>query len=107
LREIAGPAPQELLNLVDILALSVRAGKLEIYHIDWLEDRLEILFSHKFQMPAAFPADLINHYGADNLEFVKSKNGDGVRLISTGDKTPLAFTAQVLAFLETILTPQK
>ena len=103
LQDVSGPAPQELLNLIEILTLSDRAGKLEIYHAGWLDDRLELLFSRKFAMPPTFPADLINRYGADRLEFVKSKNGDGIRIIAP-QADPLALLRDALAFLESILS---
>jgi len=107
LQEMAGPAPQELLNLIEILRLSARAGEVGIYQADWIEPHLEILFMRKFQMPPSFPSDLMRRYGTDKLEFVKSKNGDGVRLTPASGQTPLALLCETLSFLETILAPQK
>ena len=107
LQEMAGPAPQELLNLVEILALSARAGALGIYQADWVNEHLELLFTRKFQMPPSFPTDLINRYGLERIEFIKSKNGDGVRLEPLCGQTPPALLRETLSFLETILSRQK
>lgn len=107
LQEMAGPAPKELLNLIEILGISARAGVLGIYQADWGNGCLELLFTRKSQMPPSFPTDLINRYGLNNLEFIKSKNGDGVRLTAPENCAPLSFLQQTLAFLETILSRQK
>ena len=54
-------------------------------------------------MPPAFPGELFNRFGPGNIEFVKSKNGDGVRIAAPSGQDPLAFTQATLMFFETIL----
>ena len=107
LTDLCGPAPQELLNLTELIALSHRAGKLEIYNMDWLEDRLELLFTHHFQLPTNGLSELINRFGATHLEFIKSKNGDGIRIRPNRPVSPLSFARQVLTFFEQIFPVEK
>ena len=102
-----GPAPQELLNLLEVVSLSKRAGALEIYHVDWMQDQLEILFTHRFKLPESGLNNLINRFGLDHLEFIKSKNGDGIRIRPKGTILPLPFTKQVLSFLEQLFRTEK
>lgn len=103
LQDFCGPVPPEVENLTKLFLLSNRAGKLEIYHIDWVDGALEMLFTHRFKMPPAFPGELFNRFGPGNIEFVKSKNGDGVHIAAPKGKDPLVFTQETLTFFETIL----
>lgn len=80
LADLCGPVPPEILNLTRVFALSARAGQLQIQHIDATQERLEISFTRDFKMPANFPSLLFERYGAENLEFLKSNSGDGIRL---------------------------
>jgi len=107
LADLCGPVPQEILNLTELMALSRRAGKLEIYNIDWLQDRLELLFTHRFKLPENGLCLLINRFGADHLEFIKSKNGDGIRICPNTAVSPLPFTRQVITFFEQMFPAEK
>ena len=107
LQDLCGPAPEEVRNLLKIINISRRAGSLEIYNVDWLQDRLELLFTRRFKLPENGLNLLINQFGLDTLEFVKSKNGDGLRIKPRGTITPVLFTQQVLSFLEHLFSPQK
>ena len=107
LADLCGPVPAELTNLTELFALSLRAGKLGIYHVDWMDGQLELLFTKHFQMPPTFPGELFNRFGPQQVKFTKSKNGDGLRLTPPVSSRPLAFTQEVLSFLEHILSPQK
>ena len=99
LQDFCGPAPQEVINLTELISLSKRAGALEIDTLDWIQDKLELLFTRQFKMPENGLEKLISHFGLENLEFFKSKNGDGLRLIPNTEY-PLVFAKKVLTFLE-------
>lgn len=107
LADLSGPVPPEVLNLTELFRLSARAGRLEIYHVDWLDGQLELLFTRHFQMPPTLPGELFNRFGPQGVEFVKSKNGDGLRLTAPQGKDPAAFARETLSFFERILKPQK
>lgn len=103
LADLCGPVPLEIKNLTALFALSRQASALQIYHVDFVQDRLELLFSHAFKMPANFPGELFNHFGAQRVGFTKSKNGDGLRLQPAPAQPPLAFAQEALTFLATLL----
>ncbi len=107
LTDLCGPIPPEIRNLTAVFALSARAGRLGIYHLDWLDDQLELLFVRRFQMPPTFPAELLGRFGAAQIAFTKSKNGDGVRILAPQGQTPLHFAQETLSFLERILSVEK
>lgn len=107
LADLCGPVPQEILNLTHLFALSARAGKMEIYHVDWIDDKLELLFTRRFQMPPQLPAELFNRFGPQNVEFIKSKNGDGLHITPTDGKNPAAFATETLAFFERLTAAEK
>ena len=107
LTDLCGPIPQEIFQLVQLFHLSAQAGKLEIYHLDFIDNKLELLFTRRFQMPANLPAELFNRFGPQNIEFIKSKNGDGLRLTLLPENTPLAFATETLVFFEKLLQPEK
>lgn len=107
LQDLSGPLPPEVKQLTELFALSRRAGALEIYHVDWVEGALELLFTRRFKMPPTFPGELFNRFGAERVEFIKNKNGDGLRLYPQPGKEPVAFAKEVLAFFETLLKPEK
>lgn len=103
LQNLSGPAPQELLNLTRLFRLSARAGALQIYHLDYAQNKLELLFTDQFKMPPAMPGELFNRFGMQRLEFVKSKNGDGLRIVFPAGSDPAENTQEALAFFERIL----
>lgn len=107
LADLSGPVPPEVANLAELFRLSARAGELEIYHVDWLDGQLELLFTRHFKMPPTLPGELFNRFGPQGVEFVKSKNGDGLRLSAPPGKEPAAFARETLSFFERILKPQK
>ena len=105
--QLCGPVPQEIKNLVQLFAFSTQAGSLEIYHVDWIDGQLELLFTHRFHMPANFPGELFNRFGAQCVKFITSKNGDGLHITPPAGTSPIAFTQAVMAFFSTLLMPQK
>ena len=107
LQDLSGPLPQEVKNLTELFRLSARAGALEMYHVDWIDGKLELLFTRRFKMPPNLPGELFNRFGAEHVEFIKSKNGDGLRVEAPAGKSPVPFTQETLSFFENILKPQK
>ena len=107
LTQLCGPVPPEILNLVQLFSFSVQAGNLEIYHVDWVDDQLELLFTRRFKMPANFPGELFNRFGTQNVKFTTSKNGDGLHLTAPNKQNPIVFTTTVLTFFSSLLAPQK
>ena len=103
LADLCGPVPQEVLNLTTLFDLSNQASRLSMYHIDFIEGELEILFTRNFQMPVNLPAEIFNRFGSDTVRFTKSRNGDGLRIRCPQDKTPLAFAQQTLTFFRSLL----
>lgn len=107
LTDLCGYIPAEITNLTELFALSTRAGALHVYHVDFIDGRLELLFDRRFKMPPSFPAELLNRFGAQRVAFTKSKNGDGLRIQPGKNQTPLSFAKEVCGFLEKILSVQK
>ena len=107
LQDLSGPLPDEVKNLTELFRLSARAGALEMYHVDWIDGKLELLFTRRFKMPPNLPGELFNRFGAEHVEFIKSKNGDGLRVEAPAGKSPVPFTQETLSFFENILKPQK
>ncbi len=107
LADLCGPVPPEIHNLTALFALSNQATRLNIYHVDYIDGQLELLFSRYFKMPQQFPAELFARFGPQRLHFIKSHHGDGLHLTPTPGQTPLAFAREVLTFLETLLRAEK
>ena len=49
--------------------------------------------------------ELFNRFGMENIKFMTSKNGGGIRLIPPDKAHPLGFTEAVLSFFEKLLKP--
>lgn len=107
LADLCGQIPPEIKHLTALFALSQQATRLNIYHVDYIDGELELLFSYRFKMPERFPADLFAHFGPDRLTFTKSRQGDGLRLVPLPHQTPLDFARETLIFLSTLLPAEK
>ncbi len=107
LTNLCGPIPPEVKNLIQLFSLSSQAGNLEIYHVDWIEGELELLFSRQFQMPPNFPQELFNRFGMENVKFTTSKNGNGLHLVPSLHQEPAIFANEVITFFTSLLQPQK
>lgn len=105
LSDFAGPVPQELLNLNRILQLSRRAGLLRIYHLEYTPQGLEFLFTSDFQMPPDLPALVLQNYGP-RVQFIKSKNGDGLRITLDKQQDSVQEAEQIITFFEHVIKPQ-
>ena len=107
LTDQCGPVPPEISHLIEIIDLSNRAGALGIYQADWIHPGLELSFTRHTALPAELPEQLLFKYGPEQVQFLQSKNGYGIRLLCAEQEDPLAFIQQTLLFLERVLTPQK
>ncbi len=107
LADLCGPVPPEILNLTALFALSQQATRLHIFHVDYVEDQLELLFSHHFKMPEHFPADLFKCFGPARIKFIKSRHADGLRMSPHAGQPPLDFAREALTFLSTLLPAEK
>lgn len=107
LADQCGPVPAEIRNLVDVIALANQAGCLGIFQVDWIEGSLELSFVRRFALPPDLPQALLMRYGAENVQFLQSKSGYGLRLTCPPGITPLEFAQQTLSFLASLLTVQK
>lgn len=105
LADLAGPVPPELLNLNRVLQLSRRAGLVQIYHIDYVADAIELLFTREFQMPQDLLPRLLTKYGP-RVQFLKTRHGDGVRMAATPGQDPAALAEELIAFFESITLSQ-
>lgn len=105
LADLAGPVPQELKNLNRVLQLSRRAGLLQIYHVEYAMNALDFLFTRQFVMPPGLPARILAQY-AERVQFVPSKNGDGVRLHLAPGAEPVQEAEKAIAFFESCLNPK-
>ena len=107
LTDWCGPVPPEIINLTALFALSRQATRLNIFHVDYVGEKLELLFSYRFKMPEHFPAELFRRFGPERVEFIKSRHGDGLHLLPLSGQAPLDFTREVLLFLSTLLPVEK
>ncbi len=107
LAQQSGPAPEELSHLVEIISLSNQAGSLGIYALDWMDPALEFQFTKQTHLPDQLPEKLFAQYGADNVQFLQSKNGYGLRINCPAKTLPLAFAQEVLLFFHRLLSTQK
>ena len=107
LTDHCGPVPPEITNLVRIIELSQQAGKLGIFQLDWVRPGLELSFTRHTQLPVDLPEKLLTQYGAENVQFLQSKNSYGLRLLCGAKTDPLEFTQQTLLLISGLLAPQK
>ena len=105
LADLAGPVPHELNNLNRVLQLSRRAGLIKIYHVEFAYGALDLLFTSDFKMPPDLPARVLETYGPQ-VQFVKSRNGDGVRLRLPKEADPVHEAEKAISFFETLLKSQ-
>ena len=105
LADLAGPIPQELLNLNRVLQLSRRAGLLQIYHVDSVGNGVELLFAREFQMPAQLLPQLLASYGP-RVQFLKTHHGDGIRITTQPAQDPIQLAEELICFFERISLSQ-
>ena len=105
LTDLAGPLPQELINLNRVLQLSRRAGEIQIYHIDATPQLVEILFTREFQMPPQLVPQLLIQY-ADRLQFIKTHHGDGLRVQTQTGQDATELAEELICFLQRMMLPK-
>ena len=103
--DLAGPIPPQLHNLNRVLQLSRRAGIIKIYHVEYAYGALDLLFTRDFQMPPDLPARVLEKYGP-RIQFIKSRNGDGVRLRLPEKAQPVLEAENAISFFESLLKSQ-
>ncbi|MDR0952979.1 MAG: DEAD/DEAH box helicase [Elusimicrobiota bacterium] len=101
LENLSGPAPKELLNLVEVMQISADGGALNIRHIENSGVFTEIFFTRAFKMPQSVVEELLNRF-KNNIKFLPAPNGDGVRIYHPA-QPPIEITKKLLAQLEGIL----
>jgi transcription-repair coupling factor (superfamily II helicase) len=101
LENISGPAPKELLNLIEIIQLSQDAGKKNIRRIEGGENFTDFYFAKTFAIPPASVGVLIDKF-KNTIKFLQAHNGDGVRVYHPPAK-PIENAKNLFAVLERIL----
>jgi transcription-repair coupling factor (superfamily II helicase) len=79
LENIAGPAPAEVLNLIETMQLSQDAGALHIRQIEGCGDFTEFYFTKDFKIPPAAVGAMLERFKS-NIKFLQAPNGDGIRV---------------------------
>lgn len=102
LADLAGPIPQELLNLNRLFQLSRRAGALKIFHVEYVSGAIELLFVREFQMPPDLLPKLLSSYG-QRTQFIKTHHGDGLRITLLDSQEPVSQAEEIINFFEHIL----
>ncbi len=105
LADLAGPVPPELQNLNRVLQLSRRAGLIKIYHVEFAYGALDLLFTNDFKMPPDLPSRVLEKYGPQ-VQFIKSRNGDGIRIRLSKEADPVTETERAISFFENLLLSQ-
>lgn len=106
LADLSGPVPQEVLNLTELFRLSARAGRLEIYHVDWLDGQLELLFTRHFKCLPRCPANCSTASARRGWNSSNPKRGRPAPDRAAG-QGPRRICARNAFFFERILKPQK
>ncbi|MDR1124237.1 MAG: DEAD/DEAH box helicase [Elusimicrobiota bacterium] len=103
LENIAGPAPAELLNLVEIMQLSQDAGPLHIRQIEGGGDFTEFYFTRDFKIPPAAVGAMLERF-KNNIKFLQAPNGDGIRIYGrAGGQNPIQNAKDMLQIISRII----
>ncbi len=105
LADFAGPTPPELINLNRLLQLSRRAGLLQIYHIDYTANSVELLFTREFELPPQLLPRLMATYGP-RLQFIKTHHGDGIRIGVHPPQDQTTLAEELICFFESLRATQ-
>lgn len=101
LENMAGKAPKELLNLIEIMQLSMDAGKINIRHIESGENFTEFFFTRTFKIPEHSIGKLLEVF-RQNLKFLPAPNGDGLRIYHKSG-APIEQAKKLMAVLNTVM----
>ena len=97
LEDICGPAPKELKNLLEVMDLSARAGKIHIRHIEGTSEYIEFFFIRNYKMETENITKLLQLFKGE-IKFLPSPAGDGLRIYQANPDI-LKNTKQVLDLL--------
>ena len=101
LENMAGKAPKELLNLIEIMQLSMDAGKINIRHIESGENFTEFFFTRTFKIPEHSIGKLLEVF-RQNLKFLPAPNGDGLRIYHKSGE-PITQAKKLMAVLNAVM----
>ncbi len=104
LQDQCGPVPAEIKQLIEVISLSRQAGKAGIYQMDWVDPALACSFSSHTRLPANLPQVLLAQYGAQQVQFLHTRQGYGLRLLVPDGQTPFAFAQEFIGFLNGLKT---
>lgn len=82
LEDICGPAPKELKNLLEVMEISAKAGKIYIRHIEGTQDHIDFFFRRNYKMPIETITKLLQLFKGQ-IKFLSSPAGDGLRLFQS------------------------
>ena len=105
LENMAGKAPAELLNLIEIMQLSMDAGKINIRHIESGENFTEFYFTRAFKIPEKAIGKLLEIF-RQNLKFLPAPNGDGLRIYHKNENC-IAQAKKLMAILNSVMLCDK
>ncbi|MGN0023129.1 MAG: DEAD/DEAH box helicase [Elusimicrobiaceae bacterium] len=105
LENMAGKAPAELLNLIEVMQLSMDAGKINIRHIEGGEGFTEFYFTRNFKIPESSITKLLESF-RQNIMFLPAPNGDGIRIYHRPGNI-LTEAKRLMGILQILINPQE
>ena len=100
IEDLCGPAPQELLNLIEIMQISADGGNLKIRAIEAGQKFYDFYFARNAQIPANYIPKIMELF-AGKIEFLPSQNGDGFRIFAP-QNNKISEVKQILSSLKNI-----
>lgn len=101
IEDLCGPAPQELLNLIEIMQISADGGELKIRAIEAGPKFYDFYFARNAKIPADALPKIMNAFNG-KMEFLSSQSGDGFRIFMP-QLNKLPEVKQILTTLKNIL----
>ncbi len=81
IEDLCGPAPQELLNLIEIMQISADGGELKIRAIEAGPKFYDFYFARNAKIPTDALPKIMNAFNG-KMEFLSSQSGDGFRIFA-------------------------
>ena len=101
IENLCGPAPQELLNLIEIMQISADGGNLKIRAIEAGQKFYDFYFARNAQIPQGAIPKIMEIFNG-KIEFLPSQNGDGFRIYFP-QNNKLSEVKQILNSLKNLL----
>ncbi len=79
LENMSGKAPVELLNLIEVMQISMDAGKINIRHVEGGDNFTEFYFTRSFKISQEALVKLMETF-RQNIKFLPAPNGDGIKI---------------------------